>query len=358
MAKKPVSSCGAAGVLAFFGLFWSGMTLLFDGIFVRDAVLQLRTLTYSSTHGIVTRTDLECISDEDGQSYRPIIKYAYTVAGKQYEGDRRRYAEESFRLRVAQRIVEAYRVEGPVEVHYAPHDPAEAALVFGLEGTDLSHAMFMLPFNLIMLVLWIAGFGGVYHWLYRPPAGGAKVWAHGDKLRVRLSSWQPLYTGAAVAGALSFAGVFIVIPRSGDNPSMPVMLTAWAVIIGGGLLAYLWHRSRLGPDGCDLLLDTLGHRLTMLATHGRKEAIMVPGENILSIEVEEVQKRDSDGDVSYGYVPILVFTDDAGSTRRERLVEWSDESRAEGLASWLRERLRIPAHHGHGPTPEQLLSAS
>jgi hypothetical protein len=248
MAKNRASRDVPFGVLAFFGLFWSGATLLFDGIFVRDAFQQLRTLTCFTTQGTVTQTDLDWIANDEGGSYRPIIKYVYSVAGKQYEGERRRYGEEGFGRRTAQRIVDAYPVGGPVEVHYALHDPAEAVLQVGLEGIDLFHAMFMLPFNLIMLGLWTAGFGKLYHRLYRPQAGGARIQVDGDKLQVRLSSWQPLYTGAAVAGALAFAGVFIVSFGVGSNPSLPVMLIAWAVIVGGGLLACLWHRSRLAAQ--------------------------------------------------------------------------------------------------------------
>lgn len=352
MAKNRASRNAPFGVLVIFGLFWSGMTLMFDGILARNAIHQLRTLTYSTTQGFVTHTDLECISDDEGGSYyRPIIKYTYSVAGQEYKGERRRYDEEGFGPRTAQRMVDAYPVGRPVEVHYAPYDPAEAVLHVGLEGIDFFHAMFMLPFNLVMLGLWIAGFGKVYYRLYRPRAGGARIWEDGEKLCVRLSSWRPLYTGAIVAGALAFAGVFIVDCGRGSNSFMPVMLTAWTVIIGGGLMAYLYHHFRLGPDGCDVVIGTFGNHVTILGTQGRKETIVVPREKVISIEVEKIEKRDSDGDVSYRYVPIVAFADKAGSTQRERLVEWCNESRTEELAAWLRERLRIePANKDASPT--------
>jgi hypothetical protein len=68
MARNRASRNVPLGVLVFLGLFWSGATLLFDGIVVRNAVHQLRTLTYSTTQGIVTQTDVECISLDEGGS--------------------------------------------------------------------------------------------------------------------------------------------------------------------------------------------------------------------------------------------------------------------------------------------------
>jgi hypothetical protein len=235
------------GVLVVLGLFWSGITLLFDGSFFRDAFHQLRALAYSTTQGTVTETDLECISLDEGGSYRPIIKYSYSVAGKQYEGKRRRCDEVEFGPRTAQRIVDGYPVGELVTVYYAPQDPAEAVLRVGLEGVDLFNAMFMLPFNLIMLGLWVEGTRRVCDRLGWPQASRVGTWEDGDKLRVRLSAWQPLCVGAATAGALAFAAGFIVRLAFGSNPSMPVMLTVWAVILGGGLLAYALRRGQLQP---------------------------------------------------------------------------------------------------------------
>jgi len=37
----------------------------------------------------------------------------------------------------------------------------------------------------------------------------------------------------------------------------------------------------------------------------------------------------------------VIFTDDDGSQRQEKLVNWKDQDAAEGLAEWLSERLRI-----------------
>jgi translation initiation factor 2 alpha subunit (eIF-2alpha) len=45
--------------------------------------------------------------------------------------------------------------------------------------------------------------------------------------------------------------------------------------------------------------------------------------------------------VQYSYIPTVTFTDDDGSQRQEKLIEWKDERAAEELVEWLSERLRI-----------------
>jgi hypothetical protein len=230
------------GVLIVLGLLFSAVTLLFDGYLGGPAFQQLYALKYPATTGVVTHSGSAFVSGEEGGAYRPDIKYTYSVAGKEYQGTRLRYGQPAYGPRTTQRIVDAYPVGKPVEVHYAPHDPTDAVLKAGLEGTDLFDAMFMLPFNLIMLGFWVAAGTWIARRRSRPRAGGAWAWKRGDGLKVRLSLRRPLYTGAAVAGALAFAGVFVVSFGIGTNPSMPVMLTAWAVILVGGLSAFLWRR--------------------------------------------------------------------------------------------------------------------
>ena len=242
------------GVVIIFGLIWSIAALLFDGILVRSAFHQLRALTYPTTQGIVVETDLECISLDEGGTYRPSIRYSYSVAGKEYTGNRRRYEEEGFGPRTARRIVDAYPMGRPVEVHHAPRDPADSVLRVGLEGIDLSNAMFLLPFNLTAMGLWVEVARRICFRRHRARAPKSRTLASGttgsgmreDGMRAPrwLSSWLPLYTGLAVSGALAFAGVFIVGFGYGRYPPLRAMLLAWAVILTGGLSAFLFHRSK------------------------------------------------------------------------------------------------------------------
>jgi hypothetical protein len=63
----------------------------------------------------------------------------------------------------------------------------------------------------------------------------------------------------------------------------------------------------------------------------------------VSVEVETLETRDGQGYLKHSsYVPTLVFTDRDGTTRREKLAEWSNQQRAEQVVAWLRKRLGRP----------------
>lgn len=186
-----------------------------------------------------------------------------------------------------------------VDVHHASGDPADAVLKAGLEGIDFWLAMFLLPFNLGMLGMWIAIGQSLRHRFFRPVAGGAKLVADGPRLRVRLPFWQPLCTTAAFMGMLSVIMVGIVGLGFGMNPPIAVALVAWGVI---------------------------------------------PWTRIVTVELEQIEDRDSKGSLLYEYVPAIVFLDSDGREERQRLVPWWNAPSAEGLVEWLRERLRVNAN--------------
>ncbi len=208
-------------------------------------------------------------------------------------------------------------------------------------GCLLFFAMAMLPFNLIMLALWIMFGGGVLCRLFPSAAGGAKVWEDGRYVRVRLSLGNPLYVGAGAAGLAAFLGTFVIAFGFGNDPSLLAMLVVWAGILGGGALAGLAYAGKTAQGRSDLILDEFRRCITLPATLGRNEELVIPAERIVAIEVEKVEKRRARGSSTHSYAPTVVFNDDDGSARREGIVEWPFEARAEGLASWLRERLAI-----------------
>lgn len=343
MAKSSKSLGGqvAGGCLLFFALFWSAFTLAFDAFIVWASIQQIQALNYPTVTGTITSSEVESSSDGDGTTYRPLIKYSYVVNDKRYEGNRYRYGQMGTGDRSAYRIVALFPVGKQVEVHHSPSDPADAVLHVGLEGTDFFLMMFMLPFNVIMLVLWLAALAGVRYRLLRPAAGGAKIIDDGRYVRVRLSPLRPAYIGAAVSGGLAFALVFIVGFSFGFNAPVAVMIVAWGVILGGGGIAYFYFHRKLARGDSDLLIDDFRGTVALPRTCGRQDEVVVPSGKIMAIEVERVEKRDSDGDIQHSYIPTLIFADDDGSQRREKLTEWKDEASAEGLAEWLRERLKV-----------------
>lgn len=115
-------------------------------------------------------------------------------------------------------------------------------------------------------------------------------------------------------------------------------------------LAYGGSRWKLAQGGLDLVIDATSQQVTLPRSMGRKADVVIPIGAITSVEVERTENWDSGGNLSHRFAPVLVVADEAGSTRREKIIEWRGEwwgqTHAEELAAWLRERLRIEPPRG------------
>ena len=157
-----ISGLAGGGCLLFFALFWSVGTLGVDVVIARSLFQQIQALSYSTTPGSITHSEVETVRGNRSRTYRPNIQYKYSVDGKEYLGERYRYGQMSSSKGWAEQIIDSHPVGSPIEVHFAPADPSDAVLMVGLEGLDLLIFMFMLPFNLVMLTFWIAGGGAAF----------------------------------------------------------------------------------------------------------------------------------------------------------------------------------------------------
>jgi hypothetical protein len=249
---KPLSKPGTIGCLLVFAIAFSGFSLGFDAVIAWGAFRQVRGLRYARTTGVMTQSEVEEVPDTDGPStYRPKLRYTYSVAGKDYVGDRYRYGRWATSAGWATQIVASHPVGARVEVHYAPADPSDAVLKVGVEGMDLFLAMFLLPFNLVSLAFCIALGRAFSHRPLPPRFGRADFSGGGVGVPGWFSPWRPLYTGGVVAGVLALIGTFGIGFTFGGAPPLPVMLVAWGVILGGGTLGYALHRRRLNEETGD-----------------------------------------------------------------------------------------------------------
>jgi len=345
MAEDPKSTrpskAGAIGyAIVYFLLLFVALPLTLDLFAARNAWRQIRARGYASATGWVTHSKVES-GHILGITFRPDIEYKYSVAGKEYQGNRYRYGQWFSGCGWASRIVASRPIGSRVDVYYAPDDPSDAVLTVGLDGLDLFIAMLLFPFNILILIvllaLWVKMWRAVGH--RQPPAGGARIVDDGRCVRVRL--WlRPSFSALFAAAALALVGTLVVALGWGFTPPMRVMRVAWGLILGGGALACLLQALRVAGGRLDLVIDDFRQSLTLPPTLGRREALVIPADKIVTIDVEKVEKRHSTGDVSCSYFPTVVYTDSDGLSRRERIAERSEDG-AEKLAAWLRERLRI-----------------
>ena len=248
-------SCGGVLFALVFVGFWSAITLVFDVMLVISAWRQIRAESYPSVVGAITHSEVDAHHDSDGTTYSVDVEYVYMVDDRQYEGDRYRYGQMGSSDNNAHRIVASLPVGKEVPVYYNPADPADAVLKTGIEGSDLFMALFMTPFNLVMLGGWHVLGRGVYVRLLKPPAGGARVVHHGFRAHVYSFSRPALAAAAATLLGTSFVSVFIVGFGFGFNPPVEVIVTVWTVVLLLTLGAAVAVAVRGGPGKETLVID-------------------------------------------------------------------------------------------------------
>jgi hypothetical protein len=332
-----------AAFLIFFALFWTAIVSVFDGFLIIGAVRQTRAETYPTVKGEITRSVVSTHRDSEGDTtYGADLEFTYFVDGVTYTGDRYRYGEMSSSDRsLAAGVVGAHPVGATVTVHYHPDDPGDAVLQPGVGGQDLFLALFLTPFNVVMVGLWFGLLSAAWRRISKPPAGGVAIVRRGGRVFVRLPRISPLAAGAAAALAVSFVSIFVVGFGFGFDPSIPVIGVVWAAVVAVAAGMYFWRKLVVGSGAKDLVIDAEAGMLSLPQTFGRKTDVVVALNAVSGIDVERIVHHGSKGGTSYSYAPRILWKRDDGTAENDRLVEWWDEGRAGAFATWLRGQLGV-----------------
>jgi hypothetical protein len=319
---------------AAFCLVWSAGTLAGDFFVVRGVLRQIRALGYHPTEGEVIAGAVREKADGEGTSFDVDIEYAYRVEGQEYRGRRVRYFRLWGRNWVSQ-FVGQHPPRTPVTVYYDPADPAEAILLRELDGGPLWFALFLAPFNVVLVGflaygsrrLWCGGRPG------RPPFVTLE---RKGKTHVRVDPMWP-----AAGGLCCFFVTTLVVALfagcAGMPPSLTAMTVAWGIVLGSSALVYLIAARRTAVGKYDLVLDRWKKTLTVPKTVGGAGPVVVPLADVVSAEVVTVQDEEN----GTRYAPTLRWRATAGEVREGKLTEWSDKEHAERLVAWLRNEAGI-----------------
>ena len=327
----------AGALLLFFGVFWSGMVLIFDGIFLAPAWRQLKARDYVPVEATIRSSEVTVHSDGEGTTYGLKMAYEYSVGDTEYIGNKYRYGRFSSSDRWAYRVVDSHPPGRKVTAYYNPHNPGDAVLSVGIGGSDLFMALFLTPFNVVMLGLWCAGATLTWRKWFKPAFGAVKIATSLRRTRVRLVEFPTLAVPAGVLAVSSFLSVFVVAPfYGGFHPSLRVMMVTWSVVLALTFCFTIWHVILRFSGKYDLVLDELGGWVDLPATNGRKTRRRVGLKAITAARIETLREPKRSDDSPPRYALILELSE---NPQKETLVKWGSLEKTTALANWLRTKL-------------------
>jgi hypothetical protein len=336
----------------FFALFWSAIVLLFDGLMAHGIYKQLESQHYPSVTGTITHSEVTShTGSKGGTSYTAVINYRFEIGGQTFEGNKLRFGMTTSSSESAHASVSAHPVGSAAQVFYNPENSQQSLLAPGINGSDLIFVIFLTPFNMVMIGLWLWCAGWLRERFFRPLAGGVKIITDGLTTRIRLPQLPAIFWGLGTTGLLGFISMFAVGIVTKMSPAIPLALAVIAIVYVAGGAVYFHQRQKINSGIDDLILNESSRTIELPLTFGRKQRVTVNVAEIKSLSVEKIIHRSNKGGVSYTYAPTLSLHGKEAAI--QKLADWSDKLKADEFTEWLRKQLdpNISATLEVEPTP-------
>jgi hypothetical protein len=239
-------------VPTLFGLVFAAAGLFFMVLIcVLPAVETLRAVTWPTTTGRVAEVARKNVTDDSGgnDTYRPLVRYTYSVAGKQYEHDSPfLHDTSSSATGWIEPVLARYRPGQDVVVHYDPADPAHSALELRVPGMTIGVLGFTSIFVLVGLSVaaWPVRGLRLRRQFARLLAGGAPLAGRLGRFRFEqrgdelIIVWRPSRLMPALATWVALAtvlGIAMLLLAPGAAMEMAV---AWGLPLAAAL-AVVWY---------------------------------------------------------------------------------------------------------------------
>jgi len=312
-----------------FVAVWSVFVLGFDGYIVWSAARQVHAgRTWQRTMGTIASSEVVTGRGSKGKTtFRPQVKYSYSIDGKTYSGSTIEVAGASTGGRKrAERIVRDFPPAAARAVYVDPGDPSRSALVVGLQPGAIMMLMFVLPFNAVLL-------GGVAFLLRArgyadDPMRAWIVHDDGNRVVLRLINWAPFTVGCLAMGVISFVGLFIAMFAYDAEPPIEVSGSVIAAAIGGGLLAWAWQRAAISSGRHDVEIDRALRRVTLPRRRGTMDIQSLRFES-LAIAIGP------DGDRQINKRPAWKMVVGEAGAEPGFVRHWMSRPEAHRIAGWI-----------------------
>ena len=237
-------------------MLFGGAFIFVPGIFalvgIALAINQRHVIkTYQPIQAIVLSRHIATISDRHGDTYKPVVRYAYTINGNRYTSQRVNIMQDSASYSWAERVVDRYPVGRKCKAWYDPQRPQEAVLDRSASFIPSGLMLFTLPFFAV-------GFGVLRSGLSRPkfnihPESHSPSWftlLPEANLHSRLRSWLILALVADGAFALILWNYFsIATPPYGWLVDIVTALIGGVAVVPLVLVWRIWRLGGLVQDG-------------------------------------------------------------------------------------------------------------
>jgi len=313
----------------FFVGFWSLITLIFDGMLVFNAYRQMKAIEFPVATGTVTHSEVTVHHSDDGTTYGVDVKYKYEVAGRSYVGTQYRYGQMNSSDDSARTIVDSLPIGEKVDVHYNPTDPADSVLITGVQSGDYFLALFLTPFNLVMVGGWYAAIAMFFPGVARRLAGSPRVISRGFKRRLVLEPVPRIVPAAAVLGITAFLSIFIVGFGFGFNPPMTVIKVTWGIVLGLAAAMFM-RRPGFSVRGKKLVLDDVENTLSITGNNEDSADKVLSLASVVDVDTSPKGKA---------HQVQLVYSDEEMAECRETLIEVGDAEQAGELAVWIKDQV-------------------
>jgi hypothetical protein len=124
------------GMIIFFLL---GVILVVMGIVTRLRAKRTESWPIASgtilSSSVSRRSQYDSDSNHTSTTYKPSIKYQYSVMGQLLNGSRVAMGSDTYNKKKANQIVERYPANSPVNVHYNPEKVGESVLETAANGS-------------------------------------------------------------------------------------------------------------------------------------------------------------------------------------------------------------------------------
>ncbi|MBM81402.1 MAG: hypothetical protein CMJ78_12545 [Planctomycetaceae bacterium] len=318
--------------LLLWALVWTAGVGAFDCIMGYQAFQQLRTSSFDSTDGKVTVSRAVAVDDD---STKLELAYTYRVGVVAFTGNQYRYDDMGSNDGYAEELAERLPVGTVVTVFYNPSDPNQAVLETGINGGNLFMALFLTPFNLIMLGSWYAVFASRENDEDEENPFPQREDEFDQKTYVNLDTASALIRAAGTLMGLCFFSIFIVGFTYGFHAPFGFMIAYWIGIVAITTFVWFHTNKKVKRGDYDLVLDPLERTVSIPPNSKRRRRTTIDVSDVKGIRLRSIYPKSDEERVEY--IPTLIV-DSEGESHERSIVVYYEEDKAIQLTEWFRDR--------------------